>query len=59
MLIARLEVDFLVYCKTDKKWFVVEKVDDMMVPQNVDDVKKGSIKTFVKSLIYFKIMNNP
>lgn len=58
MLIARLEGELLIYYKTDRNWFVVEKIDDVDAPQNIDDIRKGSIKSFVESLEYFKVMNN-
>ena len=58
MLIARLEGELLVYYKTDRNWFVVEKIDDVNAPKNIDDIRKGSIKFFVESLKYFKVMNN-
>ncbi|GAA5815805.1 hypothetical protein MFLAVUS_009320 [Mucor flavus] len=55
MLIARLEGELLIYYKTDRNWFVVEKIDDVDAPQNIDDIRKGSIKSFVESLKYFKL----
>lgn len=58
MLIARLEGELLIYYKTDRNWFVIEKIDDVDAPKNIDDIRKGSIKSFVESLKYFKVINN-
>ena len=57
MLIARLEGELLIYYKTDRSWFAVEKIDDIDAPQSIDDIRKGSIKLFMKSLKYLKVMN--
>lgn len=41
----------------DDNWCVVDKMEDIEVPNSVQAIKEGSIKDYVNSIKYFKAPN--
>lgn len=56
MLIARLEDQFLILYEYDNNWCVVDKVEDVDVPNSIQSIKDGYISLYVNSLKYFKVI---
>lgn len=54
MLIARLEDQILILYEYDNNWCVVDKVEDVDVPNSIQSIKDGYISLYVNSLKYFK-----
>lgn len=55
MLIARLENQILIFYEYDNNWCVVDKVEDVDVPNSIQSIRDGYITLYVNSLKYFKV----
>lgn len=57
MLIARLENQILLYYQMDDNWCVVDKMEDIEVPNSVQAIKGRAIKDYVNPIKYFEVPN--